>query len=311
MQERGFTLIEMIVGLVVLGLLAMVMVPLIQMPATAYMEARNRTELQGQADLVRSKLEDDLRTAIPGSLRTVVVGGITYFEFMQAKANGRYRGADGGPSTCPPTASKAGLATGTPETCFTTIGDLSPAGVVPVPNVDRIVIDTMEPETNGPYTTTAGRDRKATISAYATAQAAPPIRQITIVSRTFPASTLADTAKPWPANRFYVIQQAVSYVCNPAAGTLVRRWGYAMQAAQPTAFGNAATALLSDRVSSCGNPLASWQAPVQGSPVSAGNPKATRRGQLFTADLELSRAVAGLQLETQRIWLQVPVMEQP
>lgn len=297
-HRRGFTLIEMIVGMVVLGLLAMVMVPLVQMPATAYMEARNRTELQSQADLVRGKLEDDLRTAIPGSLRSVAAGGVVYFEFLQAKAWGRYRRVNGGPSTCPAAADQAGLATMTPETCFTTIGDLSPAGVGLVPNVDRIVIDTMEAA--GPYTTVAGQDRKATISAYTTAQASPVIRQINIAQRTFPASTLAATSKPWPINRFYVIQQAVSYVCNPATGTLTRRWGYAIQTTQPTAFGNAAAAILSDRVSSCVSPpLTAWQTPVQGS-----------RGQVLSADIELSRAVAGLQLESQRIWLQVPVMEQ-
>ena len=69
-RQTGFTLMEMIISLVVLGLLSVVMLPLLSMPATAYLDAQRRLDLQAQLDLVRSKIGDGLRYALPGSLRS-------------------------------------------------------------------------------------------------------------------------------------------------------------------------------------------------------------------------------------------------
>lgn len=75
--QLGFTLIEMVISIVVMGILFVVMMPLLRMPAQSYMEAQRRIELQQQLGLIKSKLHEDLRLAMPGSIRFVQVGNRT------------------------------------------------------------------------------------------------------------------------------------------------------------------------------------------------------------------------------------------
>jgi MSHA biogenesis protein MshO len=49
----------------------------------------------------------------------------------------------------------------------------------------------------------------------------------------------------------YIVGTPVSYVCNPAAKTIRRHWGYGFSAAQPTTFANGSAALLAQYVSAC------------------------------------------------------------
>ena len=43
----------------------------------------------------------------------------------------------------------------------------------------------------------------------------------------------------------------MSYVCDPGAGTLTRRWGYAISAAQPVTFSTGNSALMASGVTAC------------------------------------------------------------
>lgn len=301
---RGFTLIELIVGITVLGVLSMIVVPLLRMPTVAYLEARSRTELQSQADLLRGKLAADLGQALPGSLRVTQAGGIWYLEFLQLRGWGRYRYNSGGPGACPATPAncpasataganefKAACAT---ETCFTTIGDiqLSAAASPPV-NTDFVVID---PAFAGSNVYNAALGFRSRVTAYATAQVLPPVRQISFLANAFPS---AGTDR-----RFYVVSQAVTYVCDPAAGTLTRRWGYAIQTLQPTAFAGAvSSALVSNRIGSCGaNPNQPRVLPL---PTAGG----LSTGSQLEMELELRQTVPGQPDEAQPVWIQVAVRE--
>src|SRR3546814_19946661 len=67
------------------------------------------------------------------------------------------------------------------------------------------------------------------------------------------SSDLLTAAKKFPQpsgqQRFYLVDTPVSYLCNPAAGSLRRNAGYPISAAQPT--NTAQGDLLSDRVTAC------------------------------------------------------------
>ena len=71
--------------------------------------------------------------------------------------------------------------------------------------------------------------------------------------------TFTATSLPFPfdspSHSFQVVTTPVSYVCDPVGGTLTRYWGYAIQAAQPTALGTLTSVnpgtLLAKNVSSC------------------------------------------------------------
>lgn len=246
--ERGFTLIEMIISLVLMGIVAMVMIPLLQMPMKGYLDAQRRTELQAQVDLIRSKLGDDLANALPGSVRVRQVGAVQYLEFLEVKAIGRYRSLQTSPvttnyctvaadATCVRDAFKSSCA----ETCFTTLGPLTPA-ITPTNGDYFAVMPQSGVATPNDAYTTVGTSTTARITATA---AVPGGLGLRFASHVFPND---NTQK-----RFYVIRQPVSYVCTPAAGTttgtLVKRWGYGLTAAQPTAFAAAVnTATLSTRI---------------------------------------------------------------
>lgn len=234
---RGFTLMEMIISLVVLGLLATVMLPMLTLPMNSYMDARRRVELQSQLDLVRSKIADDLGLALPRSVRTVTVGNVSYLEYLQVRATGRYRNGDASPLTnfC----GAAGDTLSGVDTCFTTLGplNLSVAGVQPVPGLDRVAV-------LGPASLPYAVGPLAPMSGLTAQGAAGNGVRLNFNAHAFPAMS--------PSSRFYVVSQPVTYECNGNTGQLTRHWGYAIQAAQPLAFGAAIpSARLADAVNVC------------------------------------------------------------
>ena len=114
--------------------------------------------------------------------------------------------------------------------------------------------------------------------------AAGSVTNIAIAAKQFPLAS--------PGNRFQIVDGPVSYVCDPAAGTLTRVWGYAPASAQPTSFAAATPrALLATRVSAC---------------TFAYQPGVTERGGLVSVMLNLSQAN-----ETVRLVANTQVSNQP
>jgi len=109
-------------------------------------------------------------------------------------------------------------------------------------------------------------------------------------------STLVIGAKQFPlaspGNRFQVVDWPVSYVCDPAAGTVTRFWGYPLAAAQPTAFAaGTPRALVATGVSACSFDY---------------QPGVTERGGLVSVGLSLTQAN-----ETVRLHATTQVSNQP
>lgn len=241
LASQGFTLIEMVISLIVLSLVAMVMVPLVQLPIAGYLDAQRRAELQAQLDLIQNKLNDDLASALPGSLRVRQVAGVSYLEYLEVRAEGRYRTGTGGPGFCPATCgADAFTAACAAESCFTTLGALSPSSAVPVAAQDYVVIMPSTGAQINPYNT--GNNWPTTrLTSFSPVSNGTGFR---FANHLFPADD--------PQKRFYLVSQAVSYVCNPTAGTITKRSGYALQAAQPAAFAaGIASSTLATRVSAC------------------------------------------------------------
>lgn len=243
LRQTGFTLMEMTISLVVLGLLSVVMLPLLSMPATAYLEAQRRLDLQSQLDLVRSKMGDDLRYALPGSLRRQCVGTVCYFEYLEVRAVGKYRaGGAGGTAYCPATCKgNAFDATCAAENCMTTLGplNLSVAGVNPVANADYVAVLGIGAM---PYTL-APAGAMSRLTAWANRANDVGLR---FSNNDFPDPDPAST------NRVYIVSQPVTYECDETSGLLTKYWGYNVLTVQPTAFGGGvARARVADMVSRC------------------------------------------------------------
>ena len=247
-RARGFTLVEMVVAITLLGILAMVMVPLLQLPMSAHLSAARRAALASELDVSVARLRADLAQALPNSVRVRQVGARHFVAYLEVRASGRFRAAAaGGPQSCPATCSAPGandvMEFACNETCFTTLGPLD--GGAPVAGSDWVVINPLGPGVaNGdPYFGGSGMPAGGIKSRLQSVAAVGTDQRLTLTPHSF---VLA------PSNRrFYIVATPVSYECNPATQRLTRYWGYAVAAAQPAAFGGANSAPLATRISAC------------------------------------------------------------
>ena len=85
--QRGFTLLEAIVVMVVTGIVAGMITMFMVMPIRGYMDAKRRAEMTDTADLALRRMGYELRRALPNSVRLVTDG----IEFIPTRDGGRYR----------------------------------------------------------------------------------------------------------------------------------------------------------------------------------------------------------------------------
>lgn len=264
-RPGGFTLIEAVIVIAITGIIAGIVAVFIRAPLDAYFDSARRAEMSDIADTALRRIARDVRLALPNSVRVTASGGSIYLEFLQTRGGARYRLDDSCFSaTC---------------TSLTSFGSIAPdIGIVA--NSDRVAIYNQ-------YNNQAGGCGPTDPSAYCGDNTA----LITGVADAGSEDILSFAAKKFPhaspANRMQIIEGPVSYVCTPGAGgtgTLRRYWGYAISAAQPTAFGGAANALLATRVSGCAINYASG---------------ITERGGLLNMSLSLEQASETVSLQNQ------------
>lgn len=87
-RTRGFTLVEMITVIVLLGVIAVVLAPFIANAMQAWHDGKARAELVAHGRLALERLAREVRQAVPNSLETLDAGqGI---QFVRSRAGGRY-----------------------------------------------------------------------------------------------------------------------------------------------------------------------------------------------------------------------------
>lgn len=222
----GFTLVELIVVMVVVGILSSIVAMFIRHPLEGYMAASRRAALVDAADTALLRIARDVRQALPNSLRIAQSGGVTYLEYLPIQDGGRYRAAPTG-------------AGGGDILDFTSGGDAS--------------FDVLGPAVAaaaGQYLVVYNLGLDASTSAWLGGNR----RTVTsngVVSNLAFAATGAPLPLESPGNRFYLAGAPVTFACDPAGGELRRISGYPLQAAQPSAFGAAASRLLANHVATC------------------------------------------------------------
>lgn len=248
-RSRGFTLIELVVAMVLFGLMAATLVVFLRPAFDSYLATRVRAELTAMAGQALNRMQNDVRSAVPNSIRTP---GATCFELVPTSSGGRFRRAadivnDSAPGCTPGADCSAPLDTSAATTVFDVLNPLSPTPAAG----DFVVVDNQNP--GDVY---AGSNRAA-ISAVAAPAPAFGAHRITVAGTQFPLG--------YDGGRFVVVpaaQAAVFYVCSGAdgtldaagngKGTLFRKANYGFDAAYPgTCPATAGAAVMATHVRSC------------------------------------------------------------
>jgi len=202
-NQRGVTLIELVMVIVVTGIIAAGVAVFIQRPVEGYIDAARRATLTDEADTALRRITRDLRTALPNSVRVDPSG--KFIEYIETIGGGRYRAETdsfGGGEILDFTAA---------DTTFDVLG--------PVPTLsagNHIVVYNLfsSGTVSNAY---QGSNRASFVSV-----AAPTITIAPVISLPFP--------EPSPAKRFHVVTGPVTYGC--VGSQLLRYSGYAYNAAQ-------------------------------------------------------------------------------
>ena len=271
-RQRGFTLVEMIIAITLMGLLSVMAAPLLRMPMVAWMDASRRAELGISADVLQSKLASDLTRALPNSVRVQTVGGRTFLEYLEVRAQGRHRaGVVAATQACPAVCSTPGgqdmLEAGCAETCFTSLGPL--LGDPPVAGTDWVVVNPLSPvgALGNPYlggNAAVAGGIKVRLQNSAAASDGVRLRH---AAHSYPALSAS--------RRFYLVASPVTYECNPGNRRVLRHSGYAISALQPVVFTGAISVPVASDLAACS---------LRYAPAGAGN-----RGGLVSAWFRLSR----------------------
>ena len=214
-RQRGFTLVELIVVMVVVGVIAGVLVLQLRPAMQSYLAIRQRANLTNQADAALRRIIAEVHAAVPNSLRYTATAQGQCIEFVPTKDGGRFR-------TDIDTTNGKGtpLVPGAATLSFDVLTDLDPGDAqndfIVVGNVNRD--DAYDPAKVG------------IIKQIDTADAAVATKTITLkAATTFPAG--------YEGGRFVVVPQnerAVTYTCTQAGtdsagtgtGTIYRVTGY-------------------------------------------------------------------------------------
>lgn len=233
-QQRGFTLVELVMVIVILGVIGSMVSVFMKGPIDAYFASARRAALTDVADTTLRRMTRDIHKALPNSLRTP---GAQCVEFIPTRIGGRYRTTEiaAGDST--------NLDFSVVDTTFNMLGSNAalPANQRIVAN-DRIVVYNLGIAGADAY----NNDNTATVAALGIETAAPIETPITLnPGMQFPL--------PSGNNRFHVVpvaEQVVGYVCS---GGNLRRYTrtlpYAAPVACPTPAGT--DPILASNVSSC------------------------------------------------------------
>ncbi len=238
--QRGFTLVELLVVIAITGIIGGIVAVFIRSPVQGYVDSARRAEMTDIADTALRRITRDLRAALPNSVRVQTVGSNQYLEFLLTSGGGRYRvGTPGNILDFSSAADSSFDVLGAPVTANAgdslVIYNMGIASGNCNPAAGAVGLDAYE-----------GCNRRTVVSGGSTI-------------------TFTPTAYPFPfdspGHRFQIVSTPVTYVCAPAtsgsdgSGTLMRYWGYAINAAQPTSLATLtsvnAGAELASKVSAC------------------------------------------------------------
>jgi MSHA biogenesis protein MshO len=247
-RQRGFTLIELIVVIVITAIVAGMVTVFIRAPVQSYLDVSARAELADAADTASRRITRDVRLALPNSVRVTPDG--KYLELLLTKTGGRYLSEDDDLSVTPGNVLAFDPLTPVSKPNIFTIVGAAPSGLQTIVPGDFIVVNNLGDQPPVDAYNCSGQCNRAQVASISG-------NDVTLVSNPFVVQT---PAMPSLSYRFQVVSMPVTYFCAPNAsgtGTLTRYAGYAIQAAQPVSAaaaplsGAPSAALMAMQVADC------------------------------------------------------------
>jgi MSHA biogenesis protein MshO len=232
--QRGFTMVELVMVIVLMGIVGGMVVSFMKPPIDAYFAVIRRAALTDQADTVARRISRDIRTALPNSMRTP---SSQCLEFIPTKTGGRYRAGD--------LTANDGTAldfSDPPDSAFNILGsNNSLAADQRIAVNDLIAIYNLGITGSDAYNNS---DNTSSVTAIGAETGAPLETPLTITPKKFPLES--------PGRRFHVIpaaEKVVAYVCS--GGNLYRTASSVFYAESSANVCPTSGAVLARKVSAC------------------------------------------------------------
>lgn len=215
LKDRGFTLIELVLTMVVIAIVSTAVVLFLEGPVEGYLSQSHRTALVSEAQSALNDMQRDIHAALPNSIRVTTQNGVTALELIHVVTGARYRAGPGGSYT----SDKDILQFNQSDQDFNIEGHFES----PLSPTDRLVIYNVgEPGAN----------------AYSNQNVITPSGD-TLTTQDLGTETRIHLSRGFqfqyqsPEQRLYVVSTPVSYLCDPTLGTLRRYSDYPIGPAQP------------------------------------------------------------------------------
>ncbi|MGX4640247.1 prepilin-type N-terminal cleavage/methylation domain-containing protein [Massilia sp. SYSU DXS3249] len=235
-SARGFTLVEAVIVIVIIGVIGAIVAVFIRSPMLSYTDTVARAEASDEADLALRRMARDIRLALPNSVRVSASGDA--IEFLLTTTGGRYLDVDDAATGGTPLDF---VGTGT---TFSVVGGLR-ADVLP--NQFVVVYNLGPGMAPADAYAIDGADRNiARVAQGAQAGAT----EITLADNPFGGR---NEPMPSPGRRFQVVDGPVMVRCEPEGdGFVLRRYaGYPISLEMPGRPTSGSSAVLARRVAAC------------------------------------------------------------
>lgn len=210
---RGFTLVELIVVIVIIGIVAATIGLFIASPIRGFLHQSRRAALTDAADLALLRMARDVRVALPNSVRSSADGRA--IELLRTLDGDRYR-------TEPPGTEDDRLTPGVADAAFNTLSPLGGnEGIAPGA---RLAIYPLGEPGAQPYL-------DAVLTPEGMGIGRTPVTVGSTVESRISLSSPHAFPLDSPSRRVFLVEGPVSYLC--ADGLLLRYAGYALQSSQP------------------------------------------------------------------------------